>query len=114
MKIHYLEIVSPNMDAICASYEATYNVKFSDADELLGGAKTCVLADGSIVGVRQPLRETEDPVVRPYFLVDDIEKAIDNVKAQGAKIAVPPLEILTKGTFAIYIMGGVEQGFWQL
>jgi predicted enzyme related to lactoylglutathione lyase len=35
--------------------------------------------------------------------VDDIEKAISLVKAQGAEVTVPPLEIPGKGTFAIYI-----------
>ena len=76
MKVHYLEIVSPDVDAICAAYEAAHNVQFGEADELLGGARTCRLADGGIVGVREPLRETEEPVVRPYWLVEDIDKAI--------------------------------------
>lgn len=114
MKVHYLEIVSPDLDAICAQYEAVYNVQFTEADELLGGAKTCHLADGSIIGVRAPLRETEVPVVRPYMLVQDIKKAINIVESQGAEIAVPPLEIQGRGTFAIYIKGGIEHGFWQL
>ena len=114
MKLHYLEIVTPDVDAICAAYEAAHNVQFGEADDLLGGAKTCSLADGSIIGVRGPLRETEEPVVRPYWLVEDIEKAISLVTAQGAEIAVPPLEIPGKGTFAIYINGAVDHGFWQL
>ena len=114
MKVHYLEIVSPDVDAICTTYEAAHNVQFGEADALLGGARTCNLPDSSIVGVRGPLRETEDPIVRPYWLVEDIEKAISSVKAQGAEIAVPPLEIPGKGTFAIFIKGFVDHGFWQL
>lgn len=46
--------------------------------------------------------------------MDDIEQAIVSVKAQGAEIAVPPLEIPSKGVFAIFILGAIEQGFWQL
>ncbi len=114
MKVHYLEIVSPDVDAICAAYESVHNVQFGQPDELLGGAKTGRLADGSIVGVRGPLRETEEPIVRPYWLVDDIEQAISSVKAQGAEIALPPIEIPGKGTFAIYINGVVDHGLWQL
>ncbi len=72
------------------------------------------LADGSIVGVRGPLRETEEPVVRPYWLVEDIEKAVSAVQAQGAEIAVPPMEIPGKGTFVIYINGAIDHGLWQL
>ncbi len=114
MKIQYLEIVSPDADAICAEYEAVHNVKFGEPQELLGGARTCKLADGGIVGIRGPLRDTEDSVVRPYWLVENIEKAISMVKAEGAEIAVPPLEIPGLGTFAIYIKGGIDHGFWKL
>lgn len=114
MKLHYLEIVSPDVDAVCKAYEAAHHVHFGEAEELLGGARTCTLPDGRIVGVRSPLRETEAPVVRPYWLVENIEQAIIDLKAQGAEIAVPPLDIPSKGTFAIYITGSVEQGLWQL
>ena len=114
MKVHYLEIVSPDSDAICATYEAVHGVQFGEADELLGGARTCQLPDGSIIGVRGPLRDTEDPIMRPYWLVEDIEQAIDSVESEGAEIAVPPLEIPGKGKFAIYIKGAVDHGFWQL
>ena len=114
MKVHYLEIVSPDVDVIIAAYEAAHNVQFGEADELLGGARTCGMADGTVVGVRGPLRETEEPVVRPYWLVEDIEKAVNLVKAQGAEIAIPPLEIPGKGTFSIYILGSIDHGLWQL
>jgi len=114
MKIHYLEIVTPQVDSICSAYAATHNVSFNKPDELLGGAKTCHLADGSIVGVRAPMRETEAPVVRPYWLVENIEQAVDKVKALGAEIAIPPLEIPGKGKFAIYLLGGIDHGLWQV
>ncbi|TLU61334.1 hydroxylase [Thalassotalea litorea] len=114
MKIHYLEIVTLDVEGICAAYAAVHNVKFSASDALLGGAKTCALADGSFVGVRGPLRETETPVVRPYWLVDDIEEAVKRVTEQGAEIAVSPMEIPERGSFAIYLLGGIEHGLWQL
>lgn len=114
MKIHYLEIVSHDVDAVCKTYELTHGVSFSEPDEMLGGAKTCTLTDGSTVGVRAPMRDTEEPVVRPYWLVDNIEKAVANLETQGASIAVEPMEIPTKGKFAIYILGGNDHGLWQL
>ncbi len=114
MKVHYLEIVSLNVDAVCKAYEAAHNVNFGEADALLGGARTCTLSDGCIIGVRSPLRDTENPVVRPYWLVKDIEIAVANVEAQGATIAVPPLEIPGKGRFAIYLLGSNDHGLWQL
>lgn len=113
MKVHYLEIVSRDVDAVCKAYENTHGVEFSAPDELLGGARTCKLPDDSIVGVRGPLRETEDPVVRPYWLVEDIDLAVSKVEAQGAKIAMPPTEIPGKGQFSIYILGSIDHGLWQ-
>jgi hypothetical protein len=70
MKVHYLEIVTSDVDAVCAAYEAAHAIKFGSADPLLGGARTARMADGGSIGVRGPLRDTERPVVRPYWLVD--------------------------------------------
>jgi hypothetical protein len=66
-----------------------------------------------LVGVRAPLRESEEPVVRPYWLVDDIESALAAAVDASAEVAHPPLQIPGHGTFAIYIVGGVEHGLWQ-
>lgn len=114
MKIHYLEIVSHDLDGVCKAYEATHSVTFSEPDPFLGGARTCTLADGSIVGVRAPMRDDEAPVVRPYWLVDDIEQAVTEVKAAGGQIAMEPMELPEKGKFAIYLLGGNDHGLWQL
>ncbi|WP_249975817.1 VOC family protein [Vreelandella olivaria] len=114
MKVHYLEIVSLDIDAVCQVYESTHGTKFGAPDALLGGARICQLPDGSSVGVRGPLREIEEPVARPYWLVDDIDSAISNIEAQGAQIAMAPTEIPGKGKFAIYILGANEHGLWQI
>jgi predicted enzyme related to lactoylglutathione lyase len=114
MKIHYLEIVASDVDAVCAAYEAAHGIKFGSADPLLGGARTAPLPDGGSIGVRGRLRDTENPVVRPYWLVDDIEVALDAASKHGALVAHPPLEIPGKGKFAIYTVGDVHHGLWQL
>lgn len=69
---------------------------------------------GGRIGGRAPLRDTEAPVVRPYVLVDDIAAAVKAAEAAGATVALPPMEIPGQGTFAIYILGGIEHGLWQL
>ena len=114
MKVHYLEIVAADVDAVCAAYQAALGITFGPADPLLGGARTAQLPDGGYVGVRGPLRDTEAPIVRPYWLVDDIAAALDAAARQGAFVAHPPLEIPGKGTFAIYFQGGAEHGLWKL
>jgi predicted enzyme related to lactoylglutathione lyase len=114
MKLHYLEIVASDVEAVCAAYEAAHSIKFGSADPILGGARTAPLPDGGSIGVRGPLRKSEQPIVRPYWLVDDITAALDAASRQGALIAHAPLEIPGKGKFAIYIQGDINHGLWQL
>lgn len=114
VKIHYLEIVTEDVDAVCAAYEAANGLRFGAPDAGLGNARTAVLPGGGLVGVRAPLRESEEAVVRPYWLVDDIESAVAAAVAAGGELAHPPMDIAGHGTFAIYIKGGVEHGLWQL
>ena len=114
MKVQYLEIVTREVDAVCAAYTAALALRFGEADARLGGARTATFAGGGLVGVRAPLRTTEEPVVRPYWLVPDIEIALAAVVRAGGKVAHPPLELPGHGTFAIYLLGGNDHGLWQL
>lgn len=114
MKIQYLEIVTNDVNAVCGAYAATHDVQFGQPDENLGNARTAELSDGGQVGVRSPMRDDENPVVRPYWLVDDIEKAIAAIEKAGGDIAHPVTEIPNYGKFAIYLLGGNDHGLWQL
>lgn len=114
MQVHYLEIVTKEVDAVCAAYAAATGAQFGEPDAGLGNARTATLPGGGLVGVRAPMRQTEAPVVRPYWLVDDIEAAIAAAVRAGGEVAHPPMEIPGHGTFAIYIHGGVDHGLWQL
>jgi predicted enzyme related to lactoylglutathione lyase len=113
MQIHYLEIVTREVDAVCAAYAAATGVQFGKPDTGLGNARTAEMPGGGLVGVRAPLRETEGPVVRPYWLVDDIEAAVAAAVEAGGKMAHAPMEIPGHGTFAIYLQGGIDHGLWQ-
>ncbi len=113
MIVQYLEIVTPDVDAVCANLERIHNVRFSEPEAAFGNARTAALATGGKIGVRAPMRQSETPVVRPYLLVDDIEVAVKDAADQGAEIAHPPMEIPGGGTFAIYIQGGIQFGLWQ-
>jgi hypothetical protein len=113
MLIRYLEIVTPDVEETCAALGKLHGVSFGAPDAGLGNARTATLEGGGKIGVRAPMHETEQPVVRPYVLVSDIEAAVEAARAAGAEIAHPPLEIPGHGTFAIYIQGGIQHGLWQ-
>ena len=113
MEFKYLEIVTPEVDALCRQYSTIYDITFSEPDANFGGARTAKLDGGGLIGIRGPLRDTETPVVRPYVLVDDIKAAVESAAEAGAEVAMPPTEITEHGMFAIVIHGGIECGFWQ-
>lgn len=113
MQIRYLEIVTPDVDGVCALYAASLGVGFGEPVPELGMARTADLPGGGQLGVRAPMRDTEEPVVRPYALVDDVEAATAAAAEAGAEVAMPPMELPGQGRFSIVIQGGIHQGFWQ-
>ncbi len=114
LKVHYLEIVTSSVDQTCAAMEKAHGVVFGDPVSQLGNARTAKLAHGGLLGVRAPMRDTEAPVVRPYVLVRDIDAALQAAEASGAEVAMWPMTIPGRGKFAIYILGGIDHGLWQL
>jgi len=113
MRVHYLEIVTKDVDDVCAAHSAASGVKFGKPDAGLGGARTAPLEGGGMVGVRAPLRDTEAPVTRAYWLVKDIKAAVAAARKAGGQVAVEPTEIPGHGKFAIYVQGGVDHGLWE-
>lgn len=113
VQIHYLEIVTPDPEALCGAFEKLHGVRFGEPDAALGNARTAALHGGWRIGVRGPLREDEGPVVRPYWLVDDIEAAVEVATAAGGEFAMTPTESAAGGKFAIYFQGGIQHGLWQ-
>lgn len=114
MLVQYLEIVTPEVDATCSALEKLHGVAFGKPEATLGHARTAKLKGGGRIGVRAPMREDEEPVVRPYVLVEDIEAAVKEAKAAGAEFAIEATEIPGQGRFAIYFLGGVQYGIWEL
>lgn len=114
MHVQYLEIVTSDVDATIEALAKAHGVTFGDPLPGFGNARTAALESGGQIGVRAPLAEHEQPVVRPYLLVDDIETALAAAESAGAQIAMGATEIPGSGTFAIYILGGIQHGLWQL
>lgn len=112
-RIHYLEIVCHDVSAQCAALERIHSLTFGPAVADLGQARVAEAADGSLIGVRAPLAEHEQPIVRTYVEVEDIVKAIQEAEAAGAVVAYPPTQQGDTGTWAIYFLGDVQFGLWQ-
>lgn len=110
--VAYLEIVTPDRDATCELLEEVHGVTFGEPVAAFGGARTAPLRGGGTLGVREPMRETEAPVVRPYLEVVDIEAAVKAAAANGGQIAMPPTPITAEEEFAIYLHGGIQHGLW--
>ncbi|MBV9172201.1 MAG: hypothetical protein JOZ81_19180 [Chloroflexi bacterium] len=94
-------------------YERMHGLSFGPPDADLGQARVATRADGSLVGVRKPLAAHEQPIMRTYLAVQNIERAVKNAEDSGAIVAYPPTRQGDRGTFAIVIQGGVEHGLWQ-
>ena len=80
MQAHYVEIVSKTVDKQCKALEQVHGLSFGPEVQDLGRAQVAKTPNGVLIGVRAPLAEHEQPIVRIYFAVDDITKA---VKAAG-------------------------------
>ena len=113
VRVHYLEIVTPDVKAACDTLAELHGVTFGKPDALLGNARTAKLRGGGRIGVRAPMHGAEEPVVRPYVLVDDIDAAVEAAREAGAEFMVPPTEIPGQGRFALYLQGGIQHGLWQ-
>ena len=113
MAVDYLEIVSNDVDTLTRLYERMHGLSFGPPDADLGQARVATRADGSLVGVRKPLAAHEQPIMRTYLAVQDIQQAVKNAEDSGAIVAYPPTRQGDRGTFAIVIQGGVEHGLWQ-
>lgn len=113
MGVHYLEIVCNDVDAQRAALERAHGLTFGPPVADLGQARVAKFPDGSLIGVRAPLAEHEQPIIRTYLEVEDIAKAVKEAEAAGAMIAYPPTQQGDTGTWAIYILGDLQIGLWQ-
>jgi len=54
MQIQYLEIVTQDVDAVCAAYAAANGIQFGKPDAALGNAQTVELPGGALVVTPRP------------------------------------------------------------
>ena len=114
MKIHYLEIVCPNPKETAESLGIVHGAEFAGPVGHFGNAYIMTRQDGSRIGVRAPMHESETPVTRPYILCSNVKAAVEALEARGVIIMHPPLEIPGEGTFAIYMENDIQYGLWEV
>jgi len=113
MAVHYLEVVSNDVDGLTALYQRMHGLSFGAPDPDLGQARVATRPDGTLVGIRKPLAAHEQPVMRTYLEVEDIQQAVKEAEDCGATVAYPPTRQGQRGTFAIVYHGDVQHGLWQ-
>jgi predicted enzyme related to lactoylglutathione lyase len=113
MAVHYVEIVSDDVDTLTGLYQRLHGLSFGPPDPDLGQARVATHADGTLIGIRKPLAAHERPITRTYLAVEDIQQAAKTAEDSGATIAYPPTRQGQRGAFAIVIQGDVEHGLWQ-
>ncbi|HKI77768.1 MAG TPA: hypothetical protein VKA26_04435 [Ignavibacteriaceae bacterium] len=111
--VHYLEIVTPDVESVCNLYTKSYGWEFQAIPEL-GNAQVAEFPDGSLCGIRAPMSEMEKPIVRTYLRVGDLETSVKKAAESGANILLGKMELPRRGIIAIYEIGGIEHGIWQL
>lgn len=109
----YLEIVSDDVDALTGLYQRIHGLSFGPPDPDLGQARVATAPDGALVGIRKPLAAHEQPIMRTYFAVHDIQQAVKEAEESGATVAYHPTRQGNRGTFAIVIQSDLEHGLWQ-
>jgi len=112
--IHYLEIVTVDIDAVCNQYAKFTGLQFSSPVPELGNARTAQLPGGTILGIRLPIHEPEQPAVRTYLRVNNLDASVKQAAESGAAILLDKMEIPGRGIIAIYEIGGIQQGLWQI
>lgn len=113
MDLHFLEIVTPDMDGTCAALEKLHGVTFSKPEPMLGNARLADLSGGGRLSVRKPMHEAEQPVTRPYIKVKDLDASFKTATDAGAEVLVPPMPIPNQGRIALFKLGEIEHGLWQ-
>ena len=112
--VYYLEIVTADVEAALQLYEEAYGWRFEGKGPEWGNSFVAELPDGSLCGIRAPMHDQEEPIVRTYLRVTDLKAAVRKAEELGAEIALDFMEMPGYGTIAIYFHGGIQQGLWQL
>lgn len=112
--IHYIEIVTNDVEVQCQALSDYIAGQFEGPVVELGNARVALRDDGILCGIRAPMDPAETPTTRIYLRVDNLDQAVSSVREQGAAILLENMPIAGRGSIAIYELGGIQHGFWQV
>lgn len=112
--IHYMEIVTPEVEATRLLYATAFGWDFEPSVADLGNAAVATIPGGSLCGIRAPMHAEELPVVRNYIRVANLDAATQTAKRLGAAILLEGMDLAGWGRITIYELGGIQHGLWQL
>jgi predicted enzyme related to lactoylglutathione lyase len=112
--VHYLEIITRDVPGTADFYAKAFGWRFEPAAPELGDAVVAQLPDGSLCGIRAPMHEQEEPIVRTYLRVPDLDAAVAKARQLGATMAIESMEIPGRGKIAIFFLGETQQGLWEV
>ena len=99
---------------MCDLYTSSFGWEFQPEIPELGNARVAELDGGLLCGIRAPMHPTEKPTMRMYLRVPDVASSVKEVIKQGAEILLERMEIPGYGIIAIYKIGGIEKGLWEV
>jgi len=112
--MHYLEIVTPDVEAARHLYSTAFGWSCEPAVPELGNAGVAILPGGSLCGIQPPLHIQEAPVVRTYIRVGNLELSTREVERLGASVLLEAMDLAGWGKISIVECGGIQQGLWQV
>ncbi len=89
MAVHYLEIVSDDVDMLVGLYQHAHDLSFGPPDPDLGQARVATQSDGTLVGIRKRLAAHEQPIMRAYLEVKDIQQATKKPRSPARRLPIP-------------------------
>jgi len=111
----WVELVTSDLAATLAFYEAVLGWTYDDKGEEYGGYVTA-LADGATVAGIMP-RTPEMPPGDEwslYLATDDVDASAAAAAAAGAQVVVPPMQVMELGSMSVFVdPGGAMIGVWQ-
>jgi predicted enzyme related to lactoylglutathione lyase len=112
----WVDIGVPDIDTSVAFYSGLFGWTFESAGpvEETGGYGMFTLRGKRVAGIGPQMDQGHAPYWTTYVSVADADATLARVEADGGKIAMPGMDVLTAGRMAIFLdPAGAQLSIWQ-